>query len=53
MKLKKFCKTKDIVNRKKWKPTYWEKIPTNPTLERELKSKIYKEHKKLETHKSI
>jgi hypothetical protein len=49
MKLKGFCKTKDNVNRKKWQSTDWENIFTNPTLDRGLISKIYKELMKLDT----
>ena len=45
-KLKSFYKARDIINRPKWQPTDWEKIFTNPSFDRELISKIYKEHKK-------
>jgi hypothetical protein len=51
MKLKSFCKAKDIVNRTKQQPTGWEKIFTNPTSDKELTSKIYKEHKKLDSNR--
>ena len=47
MKLKSFCKAKDTVNKTKRQPTEWEKIFTNPTSNRGLISKIYKELKKL------
>ena len=50
MKLKSFCKVKDTTNRTKQKPTDWEKIFTNPTSDRGLISKIYKELKKLDTN---
>ena len=50
MKLQSFCKAKDTVNRTKWQPTDWEKIFTNPTSDRGLISKIYKELKKLDTN---
>jgi hypothetical protein len=43
IKLKSFCKANDIVNRKKWQPTDWEKIFTNPTSNRWPLSKIYEE----------
>jgi hypothetical protein len=47
MKLKNFCKAKDIVNRTNQQPTDWENIFTNPTSDRGLTSKIYKEFKNL------
>jgi hypothetical protein len=47
MKLKKFCKAKDTVNRTKWQPTDWEKMFTNSISDRGLISKICKELKKL------
>ena len=47
LKLKIFFKAKDMVNKIKWQPTEWEKIFTNPTSDRGLISKIYKELKKL------
>ena len=51
MKLESFCKAKDIVNKTNQQPTDWEKIFTNPTSDRGLISKIYKELKKLITKK--
>ena len=51
MKLRSFCKAKDIVNRTNWQPTDWEIIFTNPTSDRGLISKIYKELKKLTSKK--
>jgi hypothetical protein len=47
MKLESFCKAKDIVNKTNWQPTDWEKIFTDPTSNRGLIFKIYKELKKL------
>ena len=47
LKLKSFCKAKDTVNKTKQQPTEWEKIFTNPTSDRGLIFKIYKELKKL------
>jgi hypothetical protein len=38
-----FCKAKNTVTKTKWQPTDWEKTSTNPTSERRLISKIYKE----------
>ena len=52
MKLKSFWKAKDTVNSTKLQPTDWKNIFTNPTSERRLVSKIYKEHKKLGTNKA-
>jgi hypothetical protein len=49
--LQSFCKAKDTVNMTKWQPTDWEKIFTNPTSDRGLISKIYKELKKLDFRK--
>jgi hypothetical protein len=46
MKSKSFCKAKDTVNRIEGQPTEWEKIFTNPTINRTLIYKIYKELKK-------
>jgi len=48
IKLQSFCKAKDTVVRTKRQPTVWEKIFTNPTTDRGLISKIYKELKKLD-----
>ena len=47
MKLRSLCKAKETVSKIKWQPTDWENIFTNPTSERGLISKIYKELKKL------
>jgi hypothetical protein len=52
MKLESFCKTKDIVDKTNQQPTDWEKNFTNPTSNRGLTSKIYKELKKLITKKT-
>ena len=43
LKLRSFCKAKDMVNKTKWQPTRWEKIFTNPTSDKGVISKIYKE----------
>jgi hypothetical protein len=42
MKLKSFCKAKDTINKSK-RPTDWEKMFTNPTSDRGLIPKIYKD----------
>ena len=47
LKLKSFCKAKDTDNKTKQQPTEWENIFTNPTSDRGLISKIYKELMKL------
>ncbi|KAL6058354.1 hypothetical protein STEG23_024193 [Scotinomys teguina] len=46
MKLRSFCRAKDTVTKTKCQPTEWEKIFTNPTSDRGLISRIYKELKK-------
>jgi hypothetical protein len=45
MRLKSFCKAKDIVNQTNIQTTDWEKIFTNPTSNRGLMYKIYEELK--------
>jgi hypothetical protein len=52
IKLNSFCKAKDTVKRTKWQPTDGEKIFTNPTFDRGLISKIYKEFKKLDSRET-
>jgi hypothetical protein len=52
MKLKSFCKAKDIVKRTKQQPIDWKKISTNPMSDRGLSSKIYKELKKVDNNKA-
>ena len=49
LKLRSFCKAKDTVSKTKRRPSDWEKIFTNPSLDKGLISKIYKELKKLDT----
>ena len=51
MKLESFYKAKEIANKTNWQPTDLEKVFTNPTSNRGLLSKIYKELKKLTTKK--
>ncbi|KAL6087104.1 hypothetical protein STEG23_036794 [Scotinomys teguina] len=46
MKLRSICKAKDTVTKTKHQPTEWEKIFINPTSDRGLISRIYKELKK-------
>ena len=52
MSLKSFCKAKDTVKKTKRQPTNWEKIFTNPTSDKGLISKVYKELKKLGSRES-
>ena len=52
MRLQSFCKAKDTIMNTKWQPTEWEKIFTNPTSDRGLISKVYKELKKRDTRES-
>jgi hypothetical protein len=51
IKLKRFCKAKDTVNRTKQQPIGWGKIFTNLTSGRGPISKIFKEFKKLDSRK--
>ena len=48
LKMRSFCKAKDTVIKTKRQPTEWKKIFTNPTSDKGLISKIYKEFKKLD-----
>jgi len=52
IQLQRFCKANDTVIRTKSQPTCLEKLYTNPTSDKELKSNIYKELKKLESRES-
>jgi hypothetical protein len=52
IKLQSFCKAKDTVNKTKRPLTDWERIFTNPKLDRGLISSIYKELKKMDSRKS-
>jgi hypothetical protein len=51
VKLKSFCKAKDTITGTEQQPTKCEKIFTNPSSDRGLISKIYKELKKLDSNK--
>jgi hypothetical protein len=51
IKLQRFCKAKDTVNKTKRQPTDWEKIFTKPKSDKGLISNIYKELKKLDYRK--
>jgi hypothetical protein len=52
IKLQRFCKAKDTVNKTKRAQTDWERIVTNPKSDREQISNIFKEFKKLDSRKS-
>ena len=49
--IKSFCTAKETINKAKSQPTEWEKIFSNDISDKRLVSKIYKEHKKLNTPK--
>jgi hypothetical protein len=49
IKLQRFCKAKDTVNKRKRPPTDWKRIFTNPKSDRGLISKIYKEVKQMDS----
>jgi len=51
IKLKSFCKAKNIVSKTKQQHKDWKKIITNPTSNRGLILKIYKELKKVDVRK--
>ena len=53
IKLQSFCKAKDAVKKTKRLPTDWERIFTYPKSDRELITNIYKEHKKVDSRKSM
>ena len=47
MKLKRFCTAKETINKTKRQPSEWEKIFAKEATDKELISKIYKEHMQL------
>jgi hypothetical protein len=51
MKLKIFCRTKEMISKLKRLPTKWEKIFASYTSEKELITRIYRELKKLNSQK--
>jgi hypothetical protein len=51
MKLKSFCKSKEMVTRLKRLPTEWEKIFAGYTSDKGLTTRIYREHKELNSPK--
>ena len=51
IKLKSFCTAKEIINKAKRQPSEWEKIIANEATDKQLISKIYKEHLQLNSRK--
>ena len=51
IKLKSFCRTKEIISKVKRQPSEWEKIIANEATDKELISKIYKHLLKLNSRK--
>jgi hypothetical protein len=51
IKLKNFCKTKEMVSKLKRTPTDWKKIFASYTSDKGLKTRIYREFKKLNSPK--
>ena len=51
IKLKSFCTTKETISKVKRQPSKWEKIIANEATDKELMSKIYKQHIQLNTRK--
>jgi hypothetical protein len=45
IKLKSFCTTKETITRIKRQPTEWEKILASYSTDKDLRFRIYKEHK--------
>jgi hypothetical protein len=53
MKLRNFCKTKEMVTRLKRQPTVWEKIFASYTSDKRLITRIYRELRKLNSPKLL
>ena len=51
IKLKSFCKGKETISKVERQPSEWEKIITNEATDKELNSKIYKQHLQLNSRK--
>ena len=51
MKLKSFCTTMETISKVKRQPSEWEKIIANEAMDKELISKIYKQHLQLNSRK--
>ena len=52
IKIKSLCTAKEMINKTKRQPIEWEKIFANDLSDKGLGSKIYKEHRKLNTPKT-
>ena len=50
-KIKSLCTTKETISKVKRQPSEWEKIIANKATEKELISKIYKQHLQLNSRK--
>ena len=51
IKFKSFCTTKETISKVKRQPSEWEKIITNEATDKEIISKIYKQHLQLYSRK--
>ena len=51
IKLKSFCTTKETISKVKRQPSEWEKIIANDATDKQLISKIYKQHLQLNSRK--
>ena len=51
IKLKSFCRMKETIRKVKRQPSEWEKIIANKATDKELISKIYKQHLQLNSRK--
>ena len=51
IKLKSFCTTKETISKVKRQPSEWEKIIANEGTNKELISKLYKQHLQLNSRK--
>ena len=51
IKLKTFCTTKETISKMKRQPSEWEKIIANEATDKQLISKIYKQHMQLKSRK--
>ena len=51
MKLKSFCTAKETISKVKRQPSEWEKIIASEATDKQLTSKIYKQHLQLNSRK--